>query len=182
MAKRGLARKIIRCLMSPRPDVRHADKEAFVRIRNEKDFWSGVMFVAFGLGFAGFAQQYDMGTAQRMGPAFFPTILGGLLAVIGVIVGLKGLAAETMDGKLERFHLGPIFWVLGAVVAFGLLLRPAGLMVALVALIGISSLGSHEFKALDTVLLAIGLCLLVLAVFIYGLGLTIPVWPVFMRD
>jgi hypothetical protein len=153
-----------------------------VRIKNEKDFWSGVMFVAFGLGFAGFAQQYDMGTAQRMGPAFFPTILGGLLAVLGVIIGLKGLAAETIDGKIEKFHFASIAWVLGAVVAFGLLLRPAGLIVALLVLVIVSSLGSHEFKARDTAALAIGLCLLVLAVFIYGLGLTIPVWPAFMHD
>lgn len=153
-----------------------------MRIKSEKEFWSGVMFIAFGVAFAGLATNYDMGTAQRMGPAFFPIILGGLLAVLGVVIALQGLAAETMDGKLEKFHLGPIAWVLGAVIAFGMLLRPAGLMVALVALIVISSLGSHEFKARDTVLLAIGLCLLVLAVFIYGLGLTIPVLPVFMRD
>lgn len=153
-----------------------------MRIKSEKEFWSGVMFIVFGAAFAGLAQNYDMGTAQRMGPAFFPTILGGLLAVLGVVIAMQGLAAETLDGKLEKFHLGPIAWVLGAVIAFGLLLRPAGLVVALVALIGISSLGSHEFKARDTVLLAIGLCLLVLAVFIYGLGLTIPVLPVFMRD
>lgn len=153
-----------------------------MRIKSEKEFWSGVMFIAFGVAFAGLATNYDMGTAQRMGPAFFPTILGGLLAVLGVVIAMQGLAAETMDGKIEKFHLGPIAWVLGAVIVFGLLLRPAGLMVALVALIGISSLGSHEFKARDTVLLAIGLCLLVLAVFIYGLGLTIPVLPVFMRD
>jgi hypothetical protein len=153
-----------------------------VRIKSEKEFWSGVMFIVFGAAFAGLAQDYDMGTAQRMGPAFFPTVLGGLLAVLGVVVALQGLAAETLDGKLEKFHLGPIAWVLGAVIAFGMLLRPAGLVVALVALIVISSLGSHEFKARDTVLLAIGLCALVLAVFIYGLGLTIPVLPVFMRD
>jgi hypothetical protein len=153
-----------------------------VRIKNEKDFWSGVMFIAFGLGFAGFAQEYDMGSAQRMGPAFFPTVLGGLLVVLGAVVAIQGLAAETMDGKIEKFHFGPLAWVLGAVVAFGLLLRPAGLIVALVALIVISSLGSHEFKARDTVLLAIGLCGLVMAVFIYGLGLTIPVWPAFIRD
>lgn len=153
-----------------------------MRIKNEKDFWSGVMFIAFGLAFAGFAQQYDMGTAQRMGPAFFPTILGGLLVALGAVIAIKGLAAETMDGKIEQFHFGPLAWVLGSVVAFGLLLRPAGLIVALVALIGISSLGSHEFKLRDTVLLAIGLCALVMAVFIYGLGLTIPVWPAFMRD
>jgi len=68
------------------------------------------------------------------------------------------------------------------VVAFGLLLRPAGLVIALLALIGISSLGSHEFKARDTVLLSLGLCVMVVMVFIKGLGLTIPVWPVFMRD
>lgn len=153
-----------------------------MRIKNEKDFWSGVMFIAFGLAFAGFAQEYDMGTAQRMGPAFFPTILGGLLVVLGAVIAIQGLAAETMDGKIEKFHFGPLAWVLGAVVAFGLLLRPAGLIVALVALIAISSLGSHEFKARDTVLLAVGLCALVIAVFIYGLGLTIPVWPAFMRD
>jgi hypothetical protein len=163
-------------------DERHGIKETFVRIRNEKDFWSGVMFIAFGLGFAGLAQQYDMGTAQRMGPAFFPTILGGLLAVLGAVVALQGLAAETIDGRIEKFHLGPIAWVLGAVIAFGLLLRPAGLIVSLVVLVGISSFGSHEFKARDTVLLAVGLCVLVLAVFIYGLGLTIPVWPAFIRD
>lgn len=153
-----------------------------MRIKNEKDFWSGVMFIAFGLAFAGFAQEYDMGTAQRMGPAFFPTVLGGLLVVLGAVVAIQGLAAETMDGKIEKFHFGPLAWVLGSVVAFGLLLRPAGLIVALVALIVISSLGSHEFKARDTVLLAVGLCALVVAVFIYGLGLTIPVWPAFMRD
>jgi hypothetical protein len=153
-----------------------------VRIKNQKDFWSGAMFIAFGLAFAGFAQDYDMGTAQRMGPAFFPTILGGLLVALGAVIAIQGLAAETIDGKIEKFHFGPLAWVLGAVVAFGLLLRPAGLIVALVALIVISSLGSHEFKARDTVLLAVGLCALVVAVFIYGLGLTIPVWPAFMRD
>ncbi len=97
-----------------------------MRIKSEKEFWSGVMFIVFGAAFAGLAQSYDMGTAQRMGPAFFPTILGGLLAVLGVVIAMQGLAAETLDGKLEKFHLGPIAWVLGAVIAFGLLLRRPG--------------------------------------------------------
>ena len=152
-----------------------------MRIRNETDFWSGVMFLVFGLGFAGFAQEFDMGTPQRMGPAYFPTVLGGLLALIGAVVALKALAGRTTEGKIEPFHLGPIAWVLGAVIAFAALLRPAGLVVSMVVLIAVSSLGSHEFRARDTALLAVGLCLLVLAVFIYGLGLTIPVLPVFLR-
>lgn len=153
-----------------------------MRIRNPADFWSGVMFLLFGLAFAGFAIEFDMGTPQRMGPAYFPTVLGGLLALIGAGIALKSLSGRTVDGSIEPFHFGPIAFVLGAVVAFALLLRPAGLMVSLVVLVVVSSLGSHEFKMRDTVLLAAGLCLFVLAVFIYGLGLTIPVWPAFLRN
>ena len=72
--------------------------------------------------------------------------------------------------------------MLGAVIAFGLLLRPAGLFVALFVLIGVSAFGSHEFKLRDILLLSVGLSLLVYGVFIYGLNMTIPVWPAFMRD
>jgi hypothetical protein len=153
-------------------------------MKNAKDFWSGILFIAFGAFFAGFARQYDMGTAARMGPAYFPTVLGLLLAAIGAFVAFKGLTAEPeqgQSGQVDRFYFKPLILVLGAVVAFGLLLRPAGLIVALLALIFISSLGSGEFRFKEILPLAIGLCLLVLAVFIWGLGLTIPVLPAFMQ-
>lgn len=154
-----------------------------MKLKNAKDFWSGVMFIAFGLFFAGFAGQYDLGTAARMGPGYFPTMLGLLLVAIGAFVSFKGLRTEAEDGhgRVDKFHFKPLLLVLGAVVAFGLLLRPAGLIVALLALIFISSLGSGEFKLKEILPLAIGLCLLVLAVFIWGLGLTIPVLPAFMQ-
>ena len=157
-----------------------------MKIKNAKDFWSGVMFIAFGLFFAGFARQYDMGTAARMGPGYFPTALGLLLMAIGAFVAFKGLRTSHDEGHghgdVDKFHFKPLVLVLGAVVAFGLLLRPAGLIVALLALIFVSSLGSGEFKLKEILPLAIGLCLLVLAVFIWGLGLTIPVLPVFMQN
>ena len=157
-----------------------------MKLKNAKDFWSGVMFVAFGLFFAGYARQYDMGTAARMGPGYFPTVLGVLLVAIGAFVAFKGLRTEHEEGHghghVDKFHFKPLGLVLGAVVAFGLLLRPAGLIVALVALIFISSLGSGEFKVKEILPLTIGLCLLVLAVFIWGLGLTIPVLPAFMQN
>lgn len=155
-----------------------------MRLKNAKDFWSGVMFIVVGLFFAGFAQQYDMGTAARMGPAYFPTVLGLLLAAIGVLVSLRGVTTEPEaghSGRVERFHFKPILLVLGAVVAFGALLRPAGLVVALLALIIVSSLGSGEFRLREVLPLAIGLALLVLAVFIWGLSMTIPVLPAFME-
>jgi hypothetical protein len=155
-----------------------------MKIRNAADFWSGVMFIAFGLFFAGFARQYDMGTAARMGPAYFPTALGLLLMVIGAFIAYKGLRWEAKDGlgHIDKFHFKPLLLVLGGVVAFGLLLRPGGLVVALTALIFIASFGSGEFKLKEILPLTIGLCLLVLAVFIWGLGLTIPVLPAFMQN
>jgi hypothetical protein len=153
-----------------------------MKIKDAKDFWSGVMFAAFGLGFVVFARQYDMGTAARMGPAFFPTMLGGLLLLLGVVTSIKGLTVQTSDSKVAQFHFRPLVLVLGAVVAFGLLLRPAGLLASIAALVIISSLGSDEFRLRDVLLLTVGLAVLVLVVFIYGLGMTVPVLPSFMRD
>ncbi len=139
------------------------------------------MFVAFGAFFVGFARQYDMGTAARMGPAFFPTMLGGIMFLLGIIVTIEGLAVEHADGKIEPFNFRALGLVLGSVVAFGLLLRPAGLIVALFVLICVSSFGGHEFKLRDVLLLSLGMSLLVLGVFVYGISMTIPVWPSFMR-
>lgn len=151
-----------------------------MQIRHPADFWSGVMFAAFGAFFLVFAREYDMGTAARMGPAYFPTVLGGLLLLLGAGIALRALWFETGEGKIERFHFRALVMVLGAVVAFGLLLRPAGLLVALTALVVISSLGSEEFRLRDVLLLTIGLALLVLALFVWGLGMTMPVLPAFL--
>ncbi len=153
-----------------------------MKIRDQKNFWSGLMFLAFGAFFVGWAQQYDLGSAARMGPAFFPTMLGAMLFLLGAIVLIEGLVVETADGKIEPFNFRALVLVLGSVVAFGMLLRPAGLLVALFVLVCVSSFGSHEFKLRDVLLLSIGMSLLVLGVFIYGLSMTIPVLPSFLRD
>ncbi len=151
-----------------------------MKIRNPKNFWSGVMFLALGLFFALFAQNYDMGTAQRMGPAYFPTVLGALLALLGLGIAIGALARAGRDGRIERFHFGPVAWIIGAIVAFAVLLRPAGLVVALIVLVVISMLGSHEFKWKEAVAVSVVMGTIVYLVFIYGLKLTIPVWPAFV--
>jgi len=153
-----------------------------MRIRHQKDFWSGVMFLAVGLAFVGLARNYELGTAQRMGPGYFPTALGALLAVLGLIVAIKGLAREEGGSDIARFHFGPLAVVLGAVALFALLLRPAGLVAALTVLIGVSAYASHEFRLREVVPLAAFLVVLVLAVFIWGLGLVVPVWPAFVQQ
>jgi hypothetical protein len=151
-----------------------------VRIKHQKDFWSGVMFLVVGTAFVVLAQDYEMGSAQRMGPAYFPTLLGGLLALLGLFIAIKGLAREERGSDVERFHFGPLAIVLGAVVLFGALLRPAGLVVALLVLISVSAYASHEFRVREVIPLAALLVLMVLAVFIWGLGLVIPLWPAYL--
>ena len=153
-----------------------------MQIRNAQDFWSGILFAVFGALFIIFARAYDMGSAARMGPAYFPTMLGGLLFLIGILICLRSLAAGAGEGHITRFHFKPLLLVLGAVVAFGLLLRPGGLFVALAALVIISSLGGDRFRLRDVLLLTLVLALLVYGVFIFGLGLTVPVLPAFMSD
>ncbi|MGQ0511141.1 MAG: tripartite tricarboxylate transporter TctB family protein [Betaproteobacteria bacterium] len=93
-----------------------------MEIRNEKDFWAGIMFMGFGLAAVIIALlNYQMGTAVRMGPAYFPTVLGGLLAILGFIVFLRGffskLPPETMKAHLS---FGITEFILGVVV-FGAL-------------------------------------------------------------
>jgi hypothetical protein len=151
-----------------------------VRVRHQKDFWSGVMFLVIGLAFAGLAQRYDLGTAQRMGPGYFPTALGGLLAVLGLAIAIRALRRAERGSDIERFHFGPLAVVLGAVALFAMLLRPAGLVAALLVLVGVSAYASHEFRLREVVPLAVFLVGLVLAVFVWGLGMVVPVWPAFV--
>jgi hypothetical protein len=151
-----------------------------VRVRHQKDFWSGVMFLVIGLAFAGLAQRYDLGTAQRMGPGYFPTVLGGLLAVLGLVIAIRALRRAERGSDVERFHFGPLAVILGAVALFALLLRPAGLVAALLVLVGVSAYASHEFRLREAIPLAAFLVGLVLAVFVWGLGMVVPVWPAFI--
>jgi hypothetical protein len=146
------------------------------------------MFIAFGLFFALFALKYDFGTAQRMGPAYFPTMLGAILALIGVITTIKGLTTEDEEGKIQKFNFKEIGWVAGSVVVFGILLIPAGSMIAILALVMVSMIGSHEFKWNDPkswreiIILGVAMAFMTWVVFIWGLGVTIPIWPAFISN
>ncbi|APV49952.1 hypothetical protein BWI17_09795 [Betaproteobacteria bacterium GR16-43] len=154
---------------------------------NQTDFWSGVMFTAIGVLFLVVAYGvkfgdtvllpgYSMGTPARMGPAFFPFWLGLILAVLGVAIVINALRSKEAK-PLEKFHWGPILWVLGAVVAFGLLMKPIGMPLAGLVLVIVSSLGGENFRWKPTIFLAIGLVVFATGVFVYGLKLPIPLCP-----
>ena len=110
-----------------------------IRIRSFKDFFAGLMFVAFGGAAVWMAQAYPFGSAARMGPAYFPTLVGGLLIILGAFVVVRGLAVHGQ--KPGSFHFRPLILVLASIVLFGFALEHLGLMIAIFTLVVFSSLG-----------------------------------------
>ena len=153
-----------------------------MKINDAKDFWSGVMFAAFGLFFVVVSHSGTTWAPRRgWDPRSFRRCWADCCSCSASSRRSRRWRRSRTAGKVDRFHFKPLLLVLGAVVAFGLLLRPAGLLVALAALVFISSLGSDEFRLRDVLLLTIGLAVLVLIVFIYALEMTVPVLPAFLR-
>ena len=147
-----------------------------LKIKSPKDFWAGLMFLGFGLFFAIWAiVNYQMGSAVRMGPAYFPTVLGGLLAVLGLIVLAGSLAFH--GPKVPALHFRPLLFVLTSCLAFGYLMKPLGLVLATVAMVFLAALGGHEFRWKEVTLLAVALVVFSVLVFVKGLTLPFPLWP-----
>lgn len=152
-----------------------------MQIKSKKDFWSGMMFTALGVGFAWGALSYSFGSSARPGPAYFPFGLGLLLAVLGAVVLFKSMTVETEDGDpVGHWAWRPLSVVVGALVLFGFSLPHLGLLVSLPLLVVIASMASEEFRWKDSLLNAVVLTALSWAVFVKGLGLTLPVLPKFL--
>jgi hypothetical protein len=134
------------------------------------------MFLAFGLFFAVWAiVNYQMGTAVRMGPAYFPTVLGGLLAFLGLVV--LSMSVTVRGPAVDKFHFRPLLMILGANVAYGYAMKPLGLVLATAVLVFISAFGGHEFKWKEVALLYVFLIVFSVLVFVKGLTLPFPLWP-----
>ncbi len=142
-------------------------------IRNPKDFWTGIAFIGFGLAFFLFAQDYPMGSARRMGPAYFPTILSCVLMLIGLAAAIRSFFGH--GSRLSGFALKPMALVFLAAVLFGLLIRDVGMVGSIILLVMISSYASVHFAWRRAALLAVAMAVFCVAVFVYGLGLPIPV-------
>lgn len=151
-----------------------------MRIQSQQNFWSGLMFVALGLFFAGFALDYQMGTAAKMGPGYFPFWLGVILAILGAIVGISSLSHRAEKADIPKLDVKITGVILGNVVLFGILLRPLGLYVSAFLLVVLSSMASHEFKWKVAIINGICLTVAIHLIFIVGLGLIFPLWPSFL--
>jgi hypothetical protein len=150
-------------------------------IRNQKDVAAGLLYVAFGAAFSLGALNYKLGDPARMGPGWFPFAIGILLVLVGLLTAASGVRAAAAVEKVRHPQFGAIAWIIGAVVMFGLLLQPLGLVVSLLVLVVVSSLASHEFTWKSALATAVALILFSSAVFIWGIKLQIPLWPAFLR-
>ena len=147
-------------------------------IRHPKDFWSGVMFVAIGIGAIAVSSTYPLGTAARMGPGYFPRMLGILLIVLGALLGMRAVRGpRTASDPIPPWKLRPLVGVLGSVVVFGLIVHYVGVLLGTVFLIVAASAASHEFRPKESVIAGVLLGALAVGVFIIGLKLQLPIWP-----
>jgi hypothetical protein len=140
--------------------------------RNPRDFWSGLVYVAFGVLAVVVGRDYEMGTLLRMGPAYFPTVVGSLLA----LVGLLSLARASLKSgaPVDRLALRGLAIVTLAPIVFGLIVRGAGLAVALPAMVLLSGAATTRFRWPSFLALAAGLTLFCVFVFLEGLGVPLP--------
>ena len=142
-------------------------------IKHPKDFYAGLMYAAIGIGAIAVARGYTLGTSVRMGPGYFPTMLGGLLALVGVVSMIRSFIRP--GERIAAFSWKEIVLVLGSVVLFGVLVRGAGLVPSLIVLVVTSAWASEKFRIRTALLLAVMTSVFSALVFVKGLGLPLPI-------
>ena len=160
-----------------------------MRIKSQKDFFAGLMFTITGAAFAIGATNYTIGEGARMGPGYFPLLLGIVLAVLGAIIVLQAMVVETEDGdRIGAIAWKPLCYIIGANLLFGLMLGgvpklgipPMGLIIGIYALTIVAALAGDEFNLKEVVVLATVLAILSFVAFVWLLNLQFPVWPTFI--
>jgi hypothetical protein len=160
-----------------------------VNIKSQKDFFAGLMFMSVGVAFAWGATNYPIGDGARMGPGYFPLVLGVLLAILGGLITFQALVLETeVDDRIGAFAWRPLIFIILANVVFGVLLGglpsiglpPMGMVIAIYALTFIASAAGEEFSVKTCLILASVLAVGSYLAFIVVLKLQFPVWPAFI--
>ncbi len=154
-----------------------------MKIKSQRDFWSGLMFIVTGIAFAWGATAYSFGSSARPGPGYFPFGLGILLAILGAIVLFKALTIEVEGGDpIGEFAWKPLLTILVSIAVFGFALPKLGMVIALPLLVFMSSWAGDEFHWRDALINSAVLTVGSWGIFIKGLALTIPLWPAFLGN
>ncbi|HEX6002678.1 MAG TPA: tripartite tricarboxylate transporter TctB family protein [Burkholderiales bacterium] len=145
-----------------------------LKIRNPEDFWAGLLFIAFGVVAMWVSRDYPMGSAMRMGPGYFPTVLGGLMAVMGAIVSL--LSLRTQGPPLRAFPWKATIMLTIGFSIFGWGIDHVGFVPALFGCIVLCAAAGQIFKWRDVLIMSAVLIAGSVAVFIYGIELPYPLF------
>ena len=152
-----------------------------MKIKSQRDFFSGLMFVMVGIGFAIGATNYSMGSSAKPGAGYFPLILSVIMAILGAVVLFKSLTIETEGGDpIGHIAWRPLIVIVIAIAVFGALINRLGLVISVPVLIVMVSFAGDEFKWSGVIISSIVLTAFSWLIFIAGLKLTIPVWPSFL--
>jgi len=151
-----------------------------LKIRNQKDFWSAVMFIVFGVLFIVWSMEYQFGTTQRMGPGYFPTILGILLVVLGVLVALPAIKQDAQETEVGAIGWRGLLVILGSVILYAVFLPRLGFVISMATLVILSAMASREFTWKAALTSTVVLGIFSYLVFVKGLELQFPVWPTFL--
>jgi hypothetical protein len=160
-----------------------------MKIKSQRDFFSGLMFLVVGIAFAWGATSYQVGQAARMGPGYFPLMLGIVLAALGGFIIFESLVVETEDGeRIGKWAWRPLSFVIGANLLFGVLLGglPSiglpymGMVLAIIGLTFVAALAGDKFKFKEVAVLSVILAVGSYLAFVVLLKLQFPVWPQFI--
>jgi hypothetical protein len=144
-------------------------------IRAPKDFWSGIMFLAFAAVGLLAARGYSLGTPGRMGPGYFPILLATVLGGLGLVLVVRSLVIA--GDRLSRLHLLPLAIIALGVCLFGVFIERLGLVIALIVVTMVTALASRESRPMEFTALALVLAAFSVGVFVYALRLPLPIWP-----
>ncbi len=145
-----------------------------LRVKDQKDFWSGVLFIAFGCAGAWIGRNYALGTLAKMGPGFFPMMIS--IALVGIGGFLLARSLVVAGEPVERSAIWPQALILAAIVAFGLLIERVGLAVAVIAVAVISGVAAQGLRWFELAALALAMSALSVVLFVHLLGQPTPVW------
>ncbi|MBS1209705.1 MAG: hypothetical protein H6R19_2103 [Proteobacteria bacterium] len=151
-----------------------------MKIKHQQDFFSGLLFIVFGLGALYIASHYKLGSAAKMGAGYFPVVLALLLSGIGIVLLLRALRGAPDAANMGRINWRVAGLIIGGVVGFGLAYRYLGLIAAICVLVFISSRADAEFSWRGTFTNAAVLSLACWLLFVVLLKLPLDVLPAFL--
>ena len=145
-----------------------------MRVKSPQDFGAAILFLTIGIAGTYFGRDLTFGSASKMGPGYFPTLLSCIIILIGAIVGLRSLAVE--GPPIEPVKLRPVLFILVAILAFGYLIEHLGLAITTAGLTIFAAYARHDVNLKETIALAVFLSAFAIAVFAYALGQPLPIW------